>query len=354
MMPQSRVAQKSESGSEQCPAAYVATAPPQRADVRPEKTMSKVGLHVAPIVSEIFPRSPRNLRDAWSVVTPQLHDEIECVQIGGRYVLSLGAHDTHANLLLSASHAGSIQDIRQVENLISYVFDVPCLLTFPNSSRFASSYYKGLKQFFALVGHRTHPQAYTVEHRLAEIWETVGNVASDGYIRLLPRRVIRDTRKMCWTCEWPSDDRFSRATAVYRQALVSPEPHGMILNYWRALEAVSTQAQRYSIAENLGTYRLKAVRAVDPLTPGARDQAFNLMSKYRRHVLGYLGGLVAAHGSPKDVIDHLYKNRRNPSAHADHSILDVSGNVTLRSLYEDALLMKYMCRCAIESHWNKL
>jgi hypothetical protein len=269
-------------------------------------------------------------------------------------VLSLGAHDTHANLLLSASHTGSVQDIRQVENLISYVFDIPCLLTFPNSSRFASTYYKGLKQFFAFVGHRTHPQVYSVEHRLAEIWETVGNVASDGYMRLLPRKVIRDPRKMCWTCEWPSDCRFNRAIAVYRQALLSPEPQGMILNYWRALEAVSTRQQRYTIAQDLDTYRLKAVSAVDPLAPGAHSEAFNLMSKYRRHVRSYLRSLVSAHGSANDVVDHLYTNRRNPSAHADRSILDVSGNVTLRSLYEDALLLKYMCRCAIESHGKNL
>ena len=316
--------------------------------------MSRVGLHVASLVPEIFPRNSSDLSDVWNVVTTQLNDEIECVQIGSSYVLSLGAHDTHTNLLLSASHKGSIQDIRQVENLISYVFDIPCLLAFPSSSWLTSTYYKGLKQFFAFVGHRTHPQVYTVGQRLAEIWETVGNIASDGYIRLLPKRVIRNPQKKCWTCEWPSDSRFNRATAVYRQALISPEPHGMILNYWRALEAVSTQAQRYAIARDLGTYRLKAVRSVDPLTPDACSKAFNLMSKYRRHVLRYLGGLVSAHGSVEDVVDHLHKNRRNPSAHADHSILDISGNVTLRSLYEDALLLKYISRCAIESHWYKL
>lgn len=316
--------------------------------------MSIVGLHVARIVPGIFPREPCDLKDAWSVVSTQLSDEIDYVQIGSRYVLSLGAHDTHANLLLSATHAGSIQEIRQVENLISYVFDIPCLLTFPSNCRVASKYYKGLNDFFAFVGHRTHRQVYSVEHRLAEIWETVGNVVSDGYIRLLPQRVIRKPQKMCWTCGWPSDSSFNRAITVYRQALISPEPHSMILNYWRALEAVSTKNERYTIARDLGAYRIKAVRAIDPMTPGARSEAFNLMTKYRRHVRNYLRSLVSSHGSTEAVMDHLYKNRRNPQAHADHSILDVSGDVTLRSLYEDALLLKYMCRCAIETHWKKL
>jgi hypothetical protein len=285
---------------------------------------------------------------------PQLYDAIECVQIGSEYVLSLGAHATHENLLLSASHTASVQDIRQIENLISYVFDAPCLLTFPNSRSSASAYYKGLKTFFDFVGHRTHPEVYSVEDHLAEIWETVGNVVSDGYMRLLPRETIRNPQQMCWTCDRPSDGAINRALAVYRQALISPEPQGMILNYWRTLEAVTTQAQRYAITRNLATHRLKPVRAFAPYAPGARSKPFNLMTKYRRHVLRYFSALVTTQGTPTNVIDHLYKNRRNPSAHADHSILDIAGNVTLLSLYEDALLLKFMCRCAVENHWKKL
>lgn len=317
--------------------------------------MSKVGLHVAPIVPAAFPRNPRDLQDSWGVVMPQMHDEIECVQIGSEYILSLGAHDTHANLLLSVSHTGSVQDIRQIENLISYVFDAPCMLTFPTNKRTSTAYYKGLKTFFHLIGHRTYPNAYTVENHLSEIWETAGTLVSDGYIRLLPVNRIPNPQKQCWSCDRPGDLRFSRAIAVYRQALISPEPQGMILNYWRTLEAVSTKFQRYAIANTLSNQRLKAVRAQDLyITKRFRAKPFNLMAKYRRHVLKYFNDLVTTHGSPMQVMDHLYTNRRNPSAHADHSILDISGNITLLSLYEDALLLKYICRCAVEEYWKTL
>lgn len=317
--------------------------------------MSLVGLHVAPIVLGAFPRNPQDLKDSWRVVMPQMHDEIECVQIGTEYILSLGAHDTHANLLLSVSHAGSIQDIRQIENLISYLFDAPCMLTFPRNKRTSAAYYKGLKSFFHLIGHRTYTNTYTVEHHLSEIWDTAGTLVSDGYIRLLPGNRILDPQKRCWSCERPADMRFNRAIAVYRQALISPEPQGMILNYWRTLEAVSTKSQRYAIACSLINHRLKAVRALDPYnTKRSRSKPFNLMAKYRRHVLKYFNDLVTTHGSPMQVIDHLYMNRRNPSAHADHSILDIAGSITLLSLYEDALLMKYICRCAVEEYWKSL
>lgn len=315
--------------------------------------MSKVGLHVSRVVDAAYPRSPTDVKTAWSVVMPQLYDSKECVQFGCEYILSLGAHDTHENLLLSASHVASIPDIRQIENLISYLFDAPCLLTFPNRQRSAAAYYKGLASFFRFLGYRTHPQIYSVEGRLAEIWETIDGAVSDGYMRLLPRRTSRDPQETCWACERPSDDSLNRALAVYRQALVSPEPQGMILNYWRSLEAITTKSQRYEIAENLATYRLKPVRAFDPHT-STRPKPFNLVSRYRRHVLRYFSALAATHGTPIDVMDHLYKNRRNPAAHAEESILDIDGAVTLVSLYEDALLLKCISRCAIEQHWRTL
>ena len=317
--------------------------------------MSAVGIYSSRLLSKTFPRSPKNLKDAWYVVMPQLFDAIDCVQIGSEYVLSIGAHDTHTNLLLSVSHRATVQDIRQIENIISYIFDAPCLLTFPKNKRSALAYYRGLKKYFDLIGHRSFSNFNTVENHLAEIWETVGTLVSDGYLRVLPRERIRNPDARCWTCDRPHDLRLNRAIAVYRQALISPEPQGMILNYWRTLEAVTTKAQRYSIAQSLKTHRLKAVRVFDPYnTSRARDTAFNLMAKYRRHVLIYFRRLVSTHGSPSNVIDHLYMNRRNPSAHAEHSILDLSGNITLLSLYEDALLLKYICRCAVESYWRTL
>lgn len=316
--------------------------------------MTTIGIHVNRFTRDSFPRSPRDLSDAWHVIMPNLTDLLECVQFGEKYILSLGAHDTHTNLLLSTSNKANIRDIRQIENLISYVFDAPCLLAYPNNKKFATSYYKGLRNYFELIGHRTH-KTFASESHLVEIWEQTGCSVSDGYMRLLPRDTIANPDQMCWTCNRPDDSRFNRAIAVYRQALISPEPQGAILNYWRALEAVAKSVEkRYAIANNLKSYRLKSVRVFHPYDTSYPYTSFNLMSKYRQHVLRYFSDLVSTQGSAETVVDHLYKKRRNPSAHADKDILDQSEDVSLHSLYEDSLLLKYMCRCAIEKYWKNL
>lgn len=314
--------------------------------------MGKVGIHIAPVIHSIFPRNPRDTKTSWLAVMPNMYGAIENIQIGTQYIFSIEAHQTLHYLILSANHRATYLDIRNIENLLSFIFDTLCMITFPKQRNEGNKYYKGIKGFLRFMGH-PYKQKFAVEERMVEIYEQAAIMLSDVYTRMPSRTIIKDPRQKCLTCTNPSNANFRHAIATYRQALTCIEPQGAILNYWRCIEATTKKPpdqQRYNLIKTLNKIHLKPIWVFkdNPMEP------FNLMTKYKRHILRYLQGLVATHGSEEKVLDHLFHKRRCPSAHANCDILDVSVDVHLVSLYEDALLLKYMSRCAIEQYWKTL
>jgi hypothetical protein len=276
------------------------------------------------------------------------------MQINKKYIFSIGAHAMHHNLLLSAQYTIDYLTILEIENLISYLFDTPCYIGFPNKIRDRKKYIKGIKSYLTLMGYNINEEIYSIDHYLSEKIETT-NIGADDYLRVLPYKSFSNNGDIfCSSCEDPNNKKLKMAFSAYRQALLSVEPGGMILNYWRVLEAVTKINERYQLMEEIKQIELQVVKCFQPFKESGTKATLNLMSKYKNFVLNYVKRLLKSHQSHKNIIDYLYRKRRNPSAHANDDILEITHDISLTSLYQDTLLIKYLARCAIEKYWKKI
>ena len=156
---------------------------------------------------------------------------------------------------------------------------------------------------------------------------------------------------------WPSSARTWRALTAYWSAILSIVVPGRILNFWRAIEAVTdTVAERHAVFENLERSRIKPVwtRSLVIRSPGVPDvrRVRNSARLLKRHVLLRRRELITMHGTTKDALDWLYWERRGKAAHADKSSLDFEGLSSFSDQVSDAILFQYMARVAIEHKWS--
>ncbi len=301
--------------------------------------MSRIGLHSGPLIQDIFPNRPKDIITSWAVTITSLSDE-DFIQIGGKYIFEIGSHS-----LISGKYQATFLDVLDIANLISYIFDTICYISYPKDKKESKIFYKGLKSYLNLIGKY---RKYTnVEEIITNIYDVSTEVTCDNYMRKLPF-VLKINR--CWSCNLPNNKKLKMAFSVYRQALLSIEPQAMILNYWRVLEATTTKEKRYDLINSFLSKKIRPVKCVNP----PQFNQFNLMTKYRKIIKKYFEDLLMIHKSPNAILDYLYKQRRNPSAHADINILEVNIDISLVSLYKDALLLKYLSRCAIEEFWSNL
>jgi hypothetical protein len=155
---------------------------------------------------------------------------------------------------------------------------------------------------------------------------------------------------------WPSSARTWRALTAYWSAILSLPVPGRILNFWRAIEAVTDIAERYAIFENLERSRIKPVKTRSvvirpPAVPDVRTVR-NSAALLKRHALLRRRELIIIHGDTKAALDWLYRERRGKAAHADRSSLDFDGLASFSDQLRDAILFQYMARFAIEHTWS--
>ena len=319
--------------------------------------LSKVGFYREPKIGEIYPSEPKDCKSVWNIFMPAILDEGDCIQINKKYILSIGAHDVHTSLLLSVKHDIDFLTIQDISCFLSYLFDslVHCGLS--NKKKDITSYLSGLSSYFRLIGRRTFKTIWTVQEQVYSAYEAVGDTTGDDFHRVMPFDLWDKGENISCGCEFPNNDKIRRAFFSYKQGLLSIEPQGMILNYWRSIEAVSSLNDRYNLIRSFRNQQLRPVKAIDLNKPNINDsrpKSFNLMLRYKKFIIKYFDKLTQTHGGPENVLDHFYKNRRCPSAHSRTNILEVNRNVSLSSLFNDALLLKYLARCAIEEYWNKI
>ena len=81
-----------------------------------------------PIDWEICPRHhPRlaELAGVWGLIAPGLYEEGSCIQVDGRFLVSIGAHFTHDYALLSKGHPISYFTAIEICDCLSFLFDTP-------------------------------------------------------------------------------------------------------------------------------------------------------------------------------------------------------------------------------------
>lgn len=291
----------------------------------------------------------KSLVSIWNLVAPGLYEELSFIQIDCKYIVSLGAHFTHANALFSIAHPIGYQLASEICSHLSFMFDTPITTDIGFKKRDRVGDLRALRRILRMQGYRSMSDA-EVQQIFTEKHEFMAS-AGDNYIRVLP--FVPSEQKNVLAFDLCLEQHLADAMLAYQQALFSIEPAGQILNYWRVLEATSRSAtQRRSLLSDLATAKLQPVKAVNRLN--VNDKPINLISRYNRFIAPHIRKLIATHGSPEGVMDFLYHHRRNPSAHGERNVLRVAGTTTLSEIYCDAMLLKLLARLSIQRYFDRV
>lgn len=289
----------------------------------------------------------RSLASVWAVVAPALREEGSCIQISGKYILSLGAHFTHAYALLSKIHRIDYLTAVEICNSLSFLFDTPIDVGMSFRDADAQKALRGVRRFLKLKGINVTDLG-DLQKSLAERVEWIA-LASDDFQRLLPIAPANNGKFLA--LDLPKSQSVTNALVAYRQALLSVDPAGEILNYWRVLEATTSgPADRTMLLDRLFQTRMLPVFGYHRYALGNRREV-NLVSRYNRAAKRHFERLRHLHGSTAGVMQFLYKKRRCPSAHATTDVLRADPATQLKDLFADALLLKCLARLAIQDRY---
>jgi hypothetical protein len=302
---------------------------------------------------DLLGKKPADWRTFIALAAPYLPDSGEVVSLGDEYFLSLGAHMTHGHLLMdrAAKEALTVERTFTACALVAFATDSPIV---PSHSEDEKKYFspnsRALSQEFRAAGLRSMKRHFEA---LAMATEAVAHLIEAGLRRpTTPQRFIPFGRYgVTWPylC-WPTSSGTWRALTAYWSALLTVAFPGRILNFWRSVEAATSQPEREAIFARLESSRIKPVwtqpRAIE------RERIVNTSKTLKRMALRRRRALIAAHGTEKAALDWLYFERRGKAAHADRSSLDFEGLSTLADQLQDAFLLQYMARVAIEQTWS--
>ena len=283
----------------------------------------------------------------WNLVAPGVHESLDWIQIDGKYVVSLGAHFTHQYALLSKTHSISYSTAHEICRYLSFLLDTPVTTNIGLKVRDYKNDLRGLRRILRLRGEYFRDDR-DLQRILSEQFALVAE-SRGQFTHYLP--VEPENNGLVLAFDLPTDKHLSDALVAYQQALFSVDPVGEILNFWRVLEATSrSPEERRSLLSALGSTRMLPVQCSKfDLLEGRKF--FNLISKQKRFIASYVKQLIARHGSAEKVVDFLYHQRRNPSAHAAENVLRVGSGASLSELHHDAILLKLLARLSIERYY---
>lgn len=293
-----------------------------------------------------------DLVSLWNISCPPIYEEKSCIQISNKYIVSIGAHFTHQRALLSKQEKIDYFTATEICNFLSFLFDTIVSLDFAFKSEDTENIFIDLSEYFQVIGHEYIGGSISmpIERHLSSANDYIADL-NDGYMRYLP--IVPEQGKFL-SCDLPTDERLVNALFTYRQALLSVEPSGAILNYWRVLESVAnTKQKRLKLLENLFCTPMQPVIAFQTGNP-TENEEFDLVLKYKNYIKIHYSELLNEYMSNKEIMNFLYKLRRCPSAHAEKNILKIDNKTQLSSLYKDALLLKLLARLAIQKLYSQI
>jgi hypothetical protein len=293
-----------------------------------------------------------------SLFAPAFPDAGELISLGNRYTVSLGAHSTHAILLMdkSGSVPLTIQTVFSLCSLLAYVTDspvVPMPLSNvsrpPNDAGWSSLHLIGtsirsLDDYLEIVTAVAGISQRLLDidsHVPYEFWAErefpIGAWDEDKWVYIsLPDRME------VW-----------RALAAYSSGMLGVLAPGRLLNYWRALEAMTTRQQRDALFADLPALNARPVWSRShPRKIGRRYFfRFNATARLRRRALHHWHDICGQYGSAPAALKHLHSDKRGKAAHADKQALEYEGLSTLAEQHRDAELLRYCARVAIDQAW---
>jgi len=150
---------------------------------------------------------------------------------------------------------------------------------------------------------------------------------------------------------WPREKKLWRAIMAYQTGLLSPTPPGRLLNFWRAIEAVSTRFEQQRIVESFEETRIA------PIWTSIYDHSswpvpiIDAGRRMKRDAIIRIQALRKEFGSDEKVLGYLHKMRRGKAAHADLYSLEYDGFEFIVDQIMECRLFQYLARLAIERYW---
>lgn len=145
-------------------------------------------------------------------------------------------------------------------------------------------------------------------------------------------------------------DSIERALICYDQGLNSFRGTDQILNYWRVLEAVTSEDYRKtstikSLIEEIENFKLEPIWSTKDLF---KSKYVDLNIGYKKFTLNMLEKYFDKN-KPK-ILDYFWSQRRVKIVHSKKDVLIPNKK---QLLYSEALVLKYLARCKIQEKWTK-
>jgi hypothetical protein len=260
---------------------------------------------------------------------PLLPDAGELVSLGDKFTVSLGGHATHAVLLMDKSGVDplTIEKSLSLSALLAYVTDSPVVPMDPRRSKRPPKSMREFASAFRGTSLRSPADYLRIVSAQADLIDDFLDIRSDLWAqREFPRGAWDDNR---WVyIDLPANPQLWRAFSAYSAGMLSVLAPSRLLNFWRALEAVTTKHTRKSMFDDLVARYARPVWSRRTVSGHQRRKTFshfNATARLRKRALRRWHHLVTAYGSAGAALDHLFWDKRGKAAHADITSLEFEG-----------------------------
>ncbi len=307
-----------------------------------------------PVNQAILPPS-KDPRGGWRYwhFNSGLPDAIDIIQVSQKYMVSLGAHAIHGNLLFRRGKSFDYFEVQSLADTLAFIFDTPVLPVAPNQVQEFGAAVRGVSGILENLGFHPRNPTELIEY-LTEARLQAGH-QNDCFLRLFPEPPLRKAKKErhVFAYDLPNNPRLTDALYVYHLGISAAESSSQILHFWRVLEALTAakspqrvQCLRWGIRERLAPVWGAEIRG--------SGEVFhrNLVTVYRAIARPSYVSLLRQHGTDEEVIKFLFKKRRCPSAHAEAGDpLRASSTTPLANILRDMYLIRLCARAAIQAAW---
>jgi hypothetical protein len=316
----------------------------------------KPGFTFRKIRPELLAGELRDWRTCIPISATQMYESGEIISLGNKYFLSVGAHVKNNVFLMGRDPKAplTVEKSLAASSLLAFAIDGPVVPDYTvKETKYSPPNFSEFERELTRTGVRSRDY-FSALMNVAEMVDILTDIGNTDFAK--ERQILSRHAGKYPYLSWPSSDRTWRAMTAYWSGILSVVIPGRILNFWRAMEAATTETEYRKIFETLEHSRIKPVWTrsllIRPLGVPDYRRVRNSSTLLKRRALRRRGELIGSHGSAKDALDWLKWERRGKAAHADKWSLDFEGLSSFSDNIRDAILLQYMARVAIEQTWS--
>lgn len=324
--------------------------------VRQDKGSTMPAFQWSQIKAELLGQNDTDWRAYIEVRSAAIRQSHEMVSIGDRYLLSLGAHATHCMLLMDKNAPEPLTVARAFLccAIVTFATDSPVIPLF-NATKLSATDARPFARTLRGTAFRTVDE---YGEKLSDLIEAANIYTKSGLST--PHKIVRTMMRSSakpkhWIYyPWPPTEKLSRSLSAYWMASLSILSPSRILNFWRAIEAVTPQSEREALLTDLHLACASPVWTEATRIPITKYHPYRLDAcrLLRKVAMRRRDELVAKYGSIKAALKFVYEEGRGKAAHADRISLEYDLAEFVGDQLQDAELLRYMARVAIEQAWT--